>query len=61
MSTDKWIDKEDPQIDEQIHNGLLPRHKKEWNIALYDKQHGVPRGYLLSEIQKTNKWINETK
>ena len=34
MSTDKWIDQEDGV---HIYNGILLRHKKEWNNIIFSK------------------------
>ena len=41
MSTDRRMDKEDVV---RIYNGILPRHKKEWNNVICSNMDG-PRGY----------------
>ena len=42
-ATDRWMDKEDV-IHTHTHNGILLRHKKEWNNAICSNM-GGPRDY----------------
>ena len=37
---DRWMDKENVYI----YNGVLPSHKKEWDLAIYNNMDG-PRRY----------------
>ena len=59
--SDWWMDKEDVVY---IHKGILLRHKKEWNLAIFNNMDGAreyyPKGnkmelenIILREIRKT--------